>query len=226
MAGAQTFPVRAANSQPASAVTPLAQIKVGRFTVTALSDGYADMPYGYFPGRTPEQVETAAKAQFAARSSGVRFLFNQYLVKNESSRILIDAGPAGTLGQTGYLSQALAARGLSPDQIDAVIVTHMHQDHLGGLVAGGRRIFPKAEVYVDRRDIAHWTDPGKQAAAPDYLHSSSASRLTLFAFIRGSRPLRATIRSPAACHLSTLRGIPQPRWHADEDGGQSLMMVV
>ena len=49
-----------------SAVTPLAQIKVGRFTVTALSDGYADMPYGFFPGRTAEQVEAAAKAQFAA----------------------------------------------------------------------------------------------------------------------------------------------------------------
>jgi len=133
MAGAQTSPVRAANNQPAAAVTPVAQIKIGRFTVTALSDGYADMPYGYFPGRTAEQVETAAKAQFTARSSGVRFLFNQYLVEDGSSRILIDAGPAGTLGQTGRLPQALAARGLSPDQIEAVIVTHMHQDHLGAL---------------------------------------------------------------------------------------------
>ena len=46
-AGAQTLPVRAASTQPASAVMPLAQIKVGRFTVTALTDGYADMPYGY-----------------------------------------------------------------------------------------------------------------------------------------------------------------------------------
>ena len=140
--------------------------------MTALSDGYADMPYGYFPGRTPEQVETAAKAQFAARPAGVRFAFNQYLVEDGSSRILIDAGPASSLEQTGRLPHALSRLGVSRERIDAVIVTHMHQDHLGGLVAGGRRNFPPAEVYVDRRDVAHWTDPAKQASAPDYLQTS------------------------------------------------------
>ena len=226
MAGAQTFPVRAANSQPASAVTPLAQIKVGRFTVTALSDGYADMPYGYFPGRTPEQVETAAKAQFAARSSGLRFLFNQYLVEDGSSRILIDAGPAGTLGQTGYLSQALAARGLSPDQIDAVIVTHMHQDHLGGLVAGGRRVFPKAEVYVDRRDIAHWTDPGKQAAAPDYLQPSFRLSVDLVRLYPGLQATQGDYQIARGVSLVDLAGhTPGHIGVRIEDGGQSLIMV-
>ena len=43
--------------------------------MTALSDGYADMPFGYFPGRTAEQVEAAARAQFAARPTGIRFVF-------------------------------------------------------------------------------------------------------------------------------------------------------
>jgi hypothetical protein len=47
-AGALPLAARAAESQ---AFTPLARIEVGRFTVTALSDGHADMPYGYFPGR-------------------------------------------------------------------------------------------------------------------------------------------------------------------------------
>jgi glyoxylase-like metal-dependent hydrolase (beta-lactamase superfamily II) len=226
MAGAQTFPVRATSSQPASAVTPLAQIKVGRFTVTALSDGYADMPYGYFPGRTPEQVETAAKAQFTARSSGVRFLFNQYLVEDGLSRILIDAGPAGTLGQTGYLFQALAARGLSPDQIDAVIVTHMHQDHLGGLVAGGRRVFPKAEVYVDRRDIAHWTDPGKQAAAPDYLQPSFRLSSDLVRLYPGLQATQGDHQIARGVSLVDLAGhTPGHIGVRIEDGGQSLIMV-
>ena len=162
----------AANPPAASVVTPLAQVRIGRFTVTALSDGYADMPFSYFPGRTPEQVEAAAKKQFTARPGGVRFLFNQYLVEDGSSRILIDAGPAGTLGKTGRLPDALAASGLRPDQIDAVIVTHMHQDHIGGLVTNGKRTFPNAEIYVDRRDLKFWTDPGKQAGAPDYLQPS------------------------------------------------------
>jgi glyoxylase-like metal-dependent hydrolase (beta-lactamase superfamily II) len=153
-------------------LTPLAQIRIGRFTVTALTDGYADMPYTYFPGRTAEQVEQAAKAQFTARPSGVRFVFNQYLIEDGQRRILIDTGPAGSIGQTGALPKALAAFGISRDQIDAVIVTHMHQDHMGGLIVGGKKNFPKAELYVDRRDVVHWTDPAKQAGAPDYLQPS------------------------------------------------------
>ncbi|WLP57418.1 MBL fold metallo-hydrolase [Agrobacterium fabrum] len=153
-------------------VTPLAQISIGRFTVTALADGYADMPYNFFPGREPGEVEKAAAVEFTARKSGVRFLFNQYLIDDGQRRILIDAGAAGSIGQTGKLPQALAALGLQRDQIDAVIVTHMHQDHMGGLIAGGKNNYPGAELYIDRRDVKHWTDPAKRSGAPEYLQTS------------------------------------------------------
>lgn len=223
---ASTRSADASSPPPASAVTPLAQVKVGRFTVTALSDGYADMPYSFFPGRTPDQVEAAAKAQFAARSGGVRFMFNQYLVEDGSSRILIDAGPAGSLGQTGRLPEAIAARGLRPDQIDAVIVTHMHQDHLGGLVAGGRRTFPDAEVYVDRRDIAHWTDPSRRAGAPDYLQASfrlSSELVRLYPRLQatqGDHPIaRGVSLVDLAGHTPGHIGV------RIEDGSDSLIMV-
>ncbi|WCK04704.1 MBL fold metallo-hydrolase [Agrobacterium tumefaciens] len=162
---------RGTAASPAS-ITPMAQIRIGRFTVTALTDGYADMPYDYFPGRSPAAVEQAATAQFTARPSGVRFVFNQYLIDDGERRILIDAGAAGSIGQTGKLPQALGALGLQPDQIDAVIVTHMHQDHMGGLIVGGKNNYPKAELYIDRRDVAHWTDPAKRSGAPEYLHTS------------------------------------------------------
>ncbi|MBK5957808.1 MBL fold metallo-hydrolase [Rhodoplanes elegans] len=161
-----------AASPPASRVTPLAQIRIGRFTVTALTDGHADMPYGYFPGRTDAQVQQAATAQFVARPSGVRFVFNQYLIEDGDRKILLDSGPAGSIGQTGALPQALAAIGVRRDQIDAVVVTHMHQDHMGGLIAGGQNTFPNAELYIDRRDVRHWTDPAKRSGAPDYLQPS------------------------------------------------------
>lgn len=216
----------AANPPAPSAVTPLAQIRIGRFTVTALTDGYADMPFSYFPGRAAGEVEAAAKAQFTARPSGVRFLFNQYLIEDGSSRILIDAGPAGSIGETGRLPDALAARGLKPDQINAVIVTHMHQDHMGGLVAGGRRRFPNAEVYVDRRDVAHWTDPAKQAGAPDYLQKSFQIAADLVRFYPKLQATQGDHQIARGVSLVDLTGhTPGHIGVRIEDGSESLIMV-
>ena len=145
---------------------------IGRFTVTALADGFADMPFSFFTGREPKEIEAAATALSAARSSGIRLVFNQYLIDDGERLILVDTGPAGAVGRTGQLPMALDTLGVRLDQIGAVVVTHMHLDHTGGLIAGGRRNFPAADVYVDRREVAHWTDPAKRAAAPDFLQSS------------------------------------------------------
>ncbi|MFT8245013.1 MBL fold metallo-hydrolase [Roseomonas sp. BN140053] len=215
----------AAAAGPA-AVTPQAQIRIGRFTVTALADGYADMPYSYFPGRAAAQVEQAARAQFVAQPGGVRFLFNQYLIEDGERRILIDAGPAGSLGQTGLLPQALAALGLRPEQIDAVIVTHMHQDHIGGLVAGGRNSFPNAELFIDRRDVAHWTDPAKRNGAPDYLQPSfrlSAEVVRLYPRLQATDGERQITRGVSVVDLTG--HTPGHVGVRIEDGGNSLTMV-
>jgi len=209
-----------------SAVTPLAQIKIGRFTVTALTDGYADMPYTYFPGRSAEQVEQAAKAQFTARPSGVRFLFNQYLIEDGQRKILIDTGPAGSIGQTGALPQALAAFGLRRDQIDAVIVTHMHQDHMGGLIFGGKNNYPKAELYIDRRDVKHWTDAAKRAGAPDYLQPSfkmASEVVRLYPKLQAIDGEREIVRGVSIVDLTG--HTPGHIGVRIEDAGQSLIMV-
>ena len=222
-AGGGTAQAREAHPGP---VTPLARIAVGRFTVTALVDGYADMPFAYFPGRTPEEVEEAAGAAFAAKPGGIRFVFNQYLVDDGERLILIDTGPAGTLGESGRLPGALEAIGVRPDGIGAVIVTHMHQDHMGGLVAGGRRNFPNAEVYVDRRDVAYWTDPARRAAAPDFLRNSfdiSAEMVRLYPKLQaidGERQI-----SPGVSVVDLTGHTPGHVGVRVEDGGRSLLMV-
>lgn len=216
----------AAAATTAASVTPLAQIRIGRFTVTALTDGHADMPYSYFPGRTAAQVEQAAAAQFAARPGGVRFVFNQYLIEDGERRILVDAGPAGSIGQTGALPQALAALGLGRDQIDAVIVTHMHEDHMGGLVAGGQNNYPNAELYIDRRDIAHWTDPAKRSGAPDYLRNSfrmSAEVVRLYPRLQAIDGQRQIARGVSVVDLTG--HTPGHVGVRVEDAGQSLIMV-
>jgi glyoxylase-like metal-dependent hydrolase (beta-lactamase superfamily II) len=208
------------------ALVPSAQIRIGRFTITAVSDGYADMPFSYFPGRTPEQVEAAANAMAAAKQGGIRFVFNQYLIDDGERRILIDTGPAGTLGQTGRLPEALRAIGVQPDSIGAIIVTHMHQDHMGGLVAGGRQNFPAAELYVDRRDVLHWTDPAKRAGAPAYLEDSfriAAEMVRLYPKLQaidGERQI-----SPGVSIVDLTGHTPGHIGVRIEDAGQSLIMV-
>ena len=166
-------------SAPALAASPqhppLATIQVGRFAVTALTDGYTDMPYGFFTGRPAETIADLADRGFGTSGNGLRLAFNQFLIRDGDRLILIDTGPADTFGTTGRLPAALAAVGVHPDDIDAVILTHMHMDHIAGLVAGGRKVFPNAEVYVDRRDVAYWTDAGRRASAPDYLDASFAA---------------------------------------------------
>lgn len=208
------------------AVTPTAQIRIGRFTVTALTDGYADMPYDYFPGRSAPEVEKAAGAQFTARTSGVRFLFNQYLVEDGERRILIDAGAAGSIGQTGRLPKALASLGLKPDDINAVIVTHMHQDHMGGLVLGGANNYPGAEIYIDRRDVTHWTDPAKRNGAPDFLQTSfkmAEEVVRLYPRLQAIDGEREITRGVSIVDLTG--HTPGHIGVRIEDGGKSLIMV-
>jgi glyoxylase-like metal-dependent hydrolase (beta-lactamase superfamily II) len=207
-------------------VTPLAQIRIGRFTVTALTDGYADMPYDYFPGRSPAEVEKAATARSTARPTGVRFLFNQYLIEDGERRILIDAGAAGSIGQTGQLPRALGLLGLRPDQIDAVIVTHMHQDHMGGLILGGKNNYPGAELYIDRRDVAHWTDPAKRSGAPDYLQTSfqmAQEVVRLYPKLQAIDGEREIARGVSIVDLTG--HTPGHIGVRIEDAGQSLIMV-
>jgi glyoxylase-like metal-dependent hydrolase (beta-lactamase superfamily II) len=215
-----------AQARRSKSVTPLAQITVGRFSVTALNDGFADMPFSYFPGRTPAEVEKAAVEAFAAKPGGIRFMFNQYLVDDGERRILIDTGPAGTLGESGRLPGALEAIGVRADSIGAVIVTHMHQDHMGGLVAGGRRNFPNAEVYVDRRDVAYWTDPARRAAAPDFLRKSfdiSAEMVRLYPKLQAIDGERQISRGVSVVDLTG--HTPGHIGVRVEDGGRSLLMV-
>jgi glyoxylase-like metal-dependent hydrolase (beta-lactamase superfamily II) len=207
-------------------VIPSAQIRIGRFTVTALTDGYADMPYDYFPGRSAPEVEKAASAQFTARPSGVRFLFNQYLVEDGARRILIDAGAAGSIGQTGQLPKALAALGLKADDIDAVIVTHMHQDHMGGLILGGKNNYPGAEVYIDRRDVTHWTDPAKRNGAPDFLQTSFQMAEEVVRLYPRLQAIDGEREIAPGISIVDLTGhTPGHIGVRIEDGGKSLIMV-
>jgi glyoxylase-like metal-dependent hydrolase (beta-lactamase superfamily II) len=225
--GAGPAGVTAAAATTPAAPPPVIRRRVGRFEVTFLLDGYIDFPYAVFTGIAPDALEGAARGLHIARPTGVRSGFIQWLVRDGRHTVLVDAGPAGTVSPTsGRLPQALAALGVRPDQVEAVIATHLHVDHIAGLVAGGRRVFPNAEVFADRRDVAHFTDPAKAAAAPDLLKSSfSAASELVRLYPRLQRVDGPRTIIPGVTTFDLAGHTPGQVGVRIEDGGETLLLV-
>ena len=161
-------PAQAAAPQSGSPLAGALRYKVGDFEVTALLDGYLDV--------TPELVvgyEEAEGKRLRGEAlidgNALRIPVNAYLVNTGERLILVDAGTSDSLGPTmGRLPEALKAAGVSPDQIDAVLITHMHPDHLFGAVDGeGKRVFANAELILPEVDNAFWYDDAAMNGAPE-----------------------------------------------------------
>jgi glyoxylase-like metal-dependent hydrolase (beta-lactamase superfamily II) len=140
---------------------------VGDFEVTALSDGTVDL--------TPEKLlreppaKTTKSLAEAYLTSPVETSVNAFLVNTGARLVLIDAGAGGFFGPTlGRLAANLEASGYRPEQVDDVFITHMHPDHVGGLVASGAPVFPNATIHADRRDADFWlSEATLQRSPPD-----------------------------------------------------------
>ena len=80
---------------------------------------------------------------------------------------MIDAGAGVFFGPTlGKLIANLKASGYQPEQVDEIYITHMHSDHVGGLVDGDKIAFPNAVVRADRRDADFWLSKANMDTAP------------------------------------------------------------
>ena len=145
------------------------RVMVGDFEVTALSDGTVALPMDkVLTNTTPTAVEAALARDFM--KTPVETSVNGYLVNTGAKLVLIDTGAAGLFGPTlGNLLANLKAAGYQPEQVDEVYITHMHADHVGGLMNGAALAFPNATVRADRRDADYWLSQANldKAAAAD-----------------------------------------------------------
>jgi len=92
-----------------------------------------------------------------------------FLVNTGKQLILVDAGAGTWYGGKafGRLATSLRSAGYTPEQVDLVLVTHLHSDHVGGLTThDGDRVFPNAEVYVAKAESDFWLSPEIAAKAP------------------------------------------------------------
>lgn len=142
------------------------RMMLGDFEITALSDGTVDLPVDKLLTNTqPGKVTTALSQSFL--KAPVETSVNAYLINTGNQLVLVDTGAAGLFGPTlGKLIGNLKAAGYQPEQVDAVVITHMHPDHVGGLVAGDQRAFPNATVHADQHDADFWLSQAQMEKAP------------------------------------------------------------
>jgi glyoxylase-like metal-dependent hydrolase (beta-lactamase superfamily II) len=141
----------------------------GSFAVFAIEDGW------FF--RSPfEQFPDSDRGIWGPRVEGMvdgrlRISIGCFVVTDGSRTVMVDAGagedptPLGEGAVTGRMPEALAMLGMRPDDVEAVVHTHFHVDHVGGdLTPGGEPFFPLARVVVQRSEVDHWTHAAGAAA--------------------------------------------------------------
>jgi len=85
---------------------------------------------------------------------------NAYLFKLDGKLILVDAGTSELYGPSlGHLPSSFAKAGFKPEDVDIVLITHIHTDHTGGLMDGDRMVFPNATIYVSKKEYDFWLTP-------------------------------------------------------------------
>jgi len=129
---------------------------LGDFEVTAISDGTVDLPMDQLlMNVSKEKVDAAAKRAFLGNP--VETSVNGFLVNTGTKLVLVDTGAGPLFGPTlGKLVANIKAAGYSPEQVDEIYITHMHPDHVGGLVTDGKLNFPNAVVRADKHDADFW----------------------------------------------------------------------
>ncbi|MBY3530986.1 MBL fold metallo-hydrolase [Rhizobium laguerreae] len=145
------------------------RVKLGSYEITALSDGTAKLPMSkIYKNIGEEEAETYLVDRYQAGSAEISV--NAFLVNTGERLVLIDAGTGNLMGPSlGKLVSNIEASGYKASEIDDVILTHIHADHSGGLIANGSRVYENAVLYVNRREELFWLKADAKSKADTVL---------------------------------------------------------
>ena len=160
---------------------------LGDFVITALCDGTAlhtDQRLTNIPRERIDKLLAESHVPLPVETS-----INAYLIHTGARLVLVDTGAGGLFGPiAGKLSLSLRAAGYQPEQIDTILLTHIHGDHSGGLVVDGQQVFPQAIVHVDRHDSEFWlSDAQLEKAEGEMKKRFQAARASLGPYLAEGR---------------------------------------
>ena len=142
------------------------RLNLGNAEVTVISDGPLSLgdPKGTFTGVPEDEMRKMLTDNFLSPTS-IMLEQNSPIVNTGDKLVLFDTGLGSTKGfgpTTGRQQKSMKEAGIKPEDIDAVVFSHAHPDHVGGVVDdNGKPLFPNAQYYIAQSDLEFWTDEGK-----------------------------------------------------------------
>lgn len=133
--------------------------KIGTMDCVAVSDGDTDYDAtDYVVNAPPDEVADALKAH-GHQPDRIPSPYSGLVIRTDSNLVLIDTGAGDMTPNVGKLNGNLRRAGIEPSEIDVVVLTHGHPDHIGGNVdADGHLAFPNARYVMFRNEWDYWTD--------------------------------------------------------------------
>jgi glyoxylase-like metal-dependent hydrolase (beta-lactamase superfamily II) len=155
---------RAAEARVGSQVSQIYRRKLGSYEITVLGDGYVDLGHEIWANPSADKLDGYLAKAFQPPGS-IRNGVNAYLINTGEKLILVDSGAAELFGpDAGLFPGNLSQIGLKPEDIDKVLITHMHPDHIAGLLTSeGGMLIPDAEVHVEGAELDYWTSAEAQS---------------------------------------------------------------
>lgn len=220
----------AAPAQQKTQVPGYYRMALGDFEVTALYDGYADLPASLLKGIDDKDLQSLLARMFVASENGVQTAVNAYLINTGDNLVLVDTGAAQCFGPTlGVVQNNLKASGYQPEQVDTVLLTHLHPDHACGLVnADGSPAYPNATVEVPQAEADFWLDEATMAKAPEGMQGMfklAQQAVAPYARMNKLKPYEAQGELlPGVSLVASPGHTPGHTSYLFQSGGQSLLV--